>query len=129
MSTDVHWNNAKPPRSQREHGAVFWLVVEARQLGITSVTEDNRSEWLWRFAFIQQMQGCRFSGKDGYEHAMGRFASVLDRFRTATLVGSVVDHDREQFVEEFTRRAIDAAREQADAVTEEDSPDGESHQS
>ena len=129
MSTEVYWNNAKPPRSQREHGAAYWLVVEARQLGITSVTEDNRSEWLWRFAFIQQMRGCRFSGKDGYEHAMGRFASVLDRFRTATLVGRVVDHDREQFVEEFTRRAIDAAREQADAVTEEDSPDGESHQS
>jgi hypothetical protein len=128
MSTDVYWNDAKPPRSQGEHGAAEWLVSEAREIGITSVTEDNRSEWLWRFAFIQQMRGRRFGGKDGYERAMWQLASVLDRFRTATLVGRVVDHDREQFVEEFTRLAIDAAREQADAVIEEDSPDGESHQ-
>ncbi len=116
MSTEIFWNEAKPPRSEGEHVAASWLAMLARQIGLTSVSDDNRSEWLWRFAFTQEMRGRRFGGKHGYERDMGRLEPVLDRFRTATLEGRVADRNREQFVEEFTQVAIDAAREQADAV-------------
>jgi len=116
MSTEVFWNDAKPPRSEGEHEAAGWLAMVARNVGLTSVTEDNRSEWLWRFAFTQEMGGRSFGGKHGYERDIGRFEAVLDRFRTATLEGRVAEVSRQQFVEEFTQVATDAAREQADAV-------------
>ena len=116
MSTEVFWNEAKPPRSQGEHTAAWWLATVARDIGLASVTEDNRSEWLWRFAFTQEMRGRSFGGKHGYERDMGRLEIVLDRFRTATMKGRVANVSRQQFVEEFTSVAIDAAREQADAV-------------
>ena len=116
MSTEVFWNDAKPPRSQGEHTAAGWLATVARDIGLASVTEDNRSEWLWRFAFTQEMHGRRFLGKRGYERDMAQLEVVIDRFRTATLVGRVAEVSRQQFIEEFTCMAIDAAREQADAV-------------
>jgi hypothetical protein len=116
MSTEVFWNDAKPPRSEGEHTAAGWLAMVARQIGLASVTEDNRSEWLWRFAFTQQMAGRAFGGKRGYERDMGQLEVVLDRFRTATMEGRVANVSRDQFVAEFTSVAIDAAREQADAV-------------
>jgi len=87
MSTEVFWNDAKPPRSEGEHAAAGWLAMVARNVGLTSVTEDNRSEWLWRFAFTQEMRGRRFGGKQGYERDIGRLETVLDRFRTATMEG------------------------------------------
>ncbi len=120
MSTEVFWNQAKPPRSEGEHVAAGWLAMIARQVGLTSVTEDNRSEWLWRFAFTQEMAGRRFGGKRGHERDTGRLEVVLNRFMTATLEGRVAEVSREQFIKEFTSVAIDAAREQADAVTAED---------
>lgn len=119
MSTDVFWNEAKPASTPGEHTAAGWLAMLARQIGLASVTEDNRSEWLWRFAFTQEMAGRRFGGKRGYERDMGQLQVVLDRFRTATMEGRVADMTREQFVEENARAAIDAAREQADAVIAE----------
>jgi hypothetical protein len=118
MSTEVFWNDAKPPRSEGEHVAAGWLAMVARNVGLTSVTEDNRREWLWRFAFTQEMRGRRFTGAKGYKRDMGQLESVLCRFRTATLEGRVADRSREEFVEEFTREATDAAREQVDAVIE-----------
>ena len=116
MSTEVFWNEAKPPRSQGEHTAAGWLAMVARQIGLASVTESNRSEWLWRFAFTQEMNGRKFGGNRGYERDMAQLEVVLDRFRTATMEGRVANVGREQFVAEFTSVAIDAAREQADAV-------------
>ena len=118
MATDVFWNDAKPPMRQGEDVAVEWLVSLARQLGITSVTEANRVEWLWRFAFAQEMRGRRPGGAKGYERDIGQLEAVLSRFMTATLEGRVADQGRDEFVEDFTRRAIDAAREQADAFSE-----------
>ncbi len=120
MSTEVFWNDAKPPRSEGEHVAAGWLAMIARQVGLTSVTEDNRSEWLWRFAFTQEMAGRRFGGKRGYERDTGLLEVVLNRFMTAALEGRVAEVSREQFIKDFTSVAIDAAREQADAVTAED---------
>jgi hypothetical protein len=87
MSTEVFWNDAKPPRSEGEHVAAGWLAMIARQVGLTSVTEDNRSEWLWRFAFTQEMAGRRFGGKRGYERDTGLLEVVLNRFMTAALEG------------------------------------------
>ena len=119
MSTEVFWNESKPPRSENEHIAAGWLAMVAREVGMTSVTAENQSEWLWRFAFTQEMAGRRFGGKKGYECDVSRFETVLERFRTATLAGRVAARSRDQFVVEFTSTAIDAAREQADAVIEE----------
>ena len=116
MPTEVSWNKSKPPKSQGEHVCASWLATVARQVGLTSVTEGNKSEWLWRFAFTQEMGGRRFGGKRGYEHDVARLEIVLDRFRTATLEGRVADLSREEFMDEFMRLAVDAAREQADAV-------------
>jgi hypothetical protein len=118
MATDVFWNDASPPTRQGEHVAVEWLISVARQLGITSVTEANRGEWLWRFAFIQEMRGRRPGGVKGYERDIGRLEGILSRFMTATLEGRVADQSRDEFVEDFTRQGIDAAREQADAIAE-----------
>lgn len=113
MSTEVFWNDAKPPKSEGEHTAAGWLAMIARQIGLASVTESNRSEWLWRFAFTQEMTGRR---SVAYERDIGQLQAVLCRFMTATLEGRVAEHSREEFIEEFARVAIDAAREQADAV-------------
>mgnify|MGYP003348550194 CR=1 FL=1 len=119
MSTEVFWNEANPPRSESEHAAAGWLAMVARNVGLTRVTENNSSEWLWRFAFLQEMAGRKFGGKHGYERDMGQLEAVLERFRTATMEGRVADVGRDQFVEESTSMAMDAAREQADAVIAE----------
>ena len=120
MSTEVFWNDAKPPRSEGEHASASWLACVARQVGIASVTEDNRIEWLWRFAFTQEMAGRRFGGNRGYERDVEQLQVVLRRFMTATLEGRVAERSREEFMEEFTCVAIDAARGQADAVIAEE---------
>ena len=123
MSTEVFWNEAKPPKSEGEHQAAGWLASIARTVGITSVTDANRSEWIWRFAFMQEMRGRRFGGAHGYERDIGRLDVVLQRFISATLKGRVVDQNREEFIEDFMRTSIDAAREQADAAAEQDHAD------
>lgn len=119
MSTEVFWNDAKPPRSEGEHTAAAWLAMVARHIGLASVTDGNRSEWLWRFAFTQEMAGRRFGGPRGYERDVARLETVLCRFVSVTLKGRVGEDSREQFVEDFVRTATDAAREQADAVIAE----------
>lgn len=120
MPTDVYWNKAKPPRSEGEHASAGWLASIARQVGITTVTEANKSEWLWRFAFSQEMSGRRFGSSNGYERDIERLRFILDRFRTTRLEGRVVDQNRDEFVEEFIASVIESAREQADAAIEED---------
>jgi hypothetical protein len=119
MSTEVFWNDAKPASTEGEHVAAGWLAALARQVGLTSVTEGNRSEWLWRFAFTQTMAGRRFGGQHGYERDIGRLEAVLCRFVSVTLEGRVAERNRAQFIEEHACAAIDAAREQADAVIAE----------
>jgi hypothetical protein len=113
MSTEVFWNDAKPPRDADEHRAAEWLVLIARNAGITTVTADNVGEWLWRYAFVQEMLGR--SHRD-YKTELSVFADVLARFRSATLAGRVGDDDREEFVAMYVANRVACCREQADGV-------------
>lgn len=113
MSTTVVWNDAAPPATAGEHMAAEWLVMIARQVGLASVTADNTGEWLWRFAFLQEMAGRRFGE---YERDVWRFEGVLDRFCGATLEGRVGEQDRDAFISEHVANRVECAREQADGV-------------
>jgi hypothetical protein len=116
MATEVFWNDAAAPSGEEEGRAVEWIVMIARQIGLSSVTAANKGEWLWRYAFAQAIRCRPFGGKWGYGDEIERLQVILDRFRSATLRGRVADQDREQFVGELVRLVIDAAREEADCV-------------
>ncbi len=119
MSTEVTWNDATPPESGTDRMDATCLVLVARNVGLDSVTEANREEWLWRYAFTQEFSGRPAGGDRGYGNEMPKFDAVLRRFMTATLVGRVASVSRERFIEEFVDRRIDAAREQADGALAE----------
>ena len=113
MATTVIWNDATPPGNDGEHMTAWWLAAVARSVGITSVTPGNRSEWLWRWAFMQEIGGRRFGD---YESEMSLFAEALDRFCGVTMEGRVGDDDREEFVRFAVEEKIASARDQADGV-------------
>lgn len=116
MSTWVVWNDAVPPATAGEHRAAEWLVMIARQVGLASVTSDNISEWVWRFAFVQEMAGRHYRE---YERETCKFVAVLHRFCSATLEGRVGEQLRDDFIGERIANKIECAREQADGVESE----------
>lgn len=115
MSTEVFWNEAEPPATNAEHMAVKWLVMIARQVGLTSVTTDNVGEWVFRFAFVQEIAGRKW---DDYRTEVDQLATVLARFSSATLEGRVCDKDLTEFVCDHAKAKVECSLEQAYSAAE-----------
>jgi len=113
MPTEVVWNQADPPATPEDHLGAEWLVMIARRVGITTVTPDHATEWLWRFAFVQEMSGRRFRD---YEPECRKLSEVLDRFQSVRLEGRVCDQHRDEFVRDLIASKIECSREGADSV-------------